>query len=805
MEQNHSTTIVMISLNSFLKLLLSGSLVLLFTSCDKEPEPGPIDTTGMTTAEFFQTLPSWDEFAQNPAVADEAPTGEVGTETSQTIDVPTIQDDGSIDTLYNVTYTCQETPYSLTQNPEQVVMYSPDVEILWPGALIQGESHKNPVGGLRGLIIAERDSINVSIPGLATSGNFRRVKPNQAVVGSAIGEMVGNATADGLAAPSTITFKMESYHSEKQMALGMKLSGKYLGFSGSASGDISRNKSETTVTVQFYQKMFEVVVEPPQTPAGFFSDDFTNAKLQEQVDLGRMGPTNLPVYVSNVVYGRMMMFSMTSTASESDIRATLNLAYKSIGVNVKGSMSAKQKSILEESKIAITSLGGDADATIAMIKSGNWQEYFTNSAPLTSAAPLSYTFRNLGDGSIAAIHETDEFSISECSEKVGVPGVFDFFPEETPSLSDISFPVETFTGDFNNDGAEDIIFNHKEGGINQIKVGYGTSEGDFDFQPVVVSSQMPTESWQSYETHVADINGDGMSDLVWNYRPSSNNKTYFAINSGGNSFQFSGPTDYPGAGWDKYDLFFGDVDEDGKDEFLWNITDDCCSNRTYVGNLSDDEKSVLFATPNDFGSIWGNYKTYIGNVNGGGDDMLFSNTTGVNGLYVGLAVNDTAFVRSPYNKRPENGWASYDVFVGFADNNTNADMIYNYPSNSVNRVYTSLSNGDGTFNMSIGAQDHPVKHDWRNYNTFVGDVDGDGIDDITWTNQQSGEIASKVYTALGTNSGLYDFTPVKQDNPYQNTWSQYTILLMDVNGDSKKDMVWIKPGASLSLYVATAK
>lgn len=75
-------------------------------------------------------------------------------------------------------------------------MYSPDVEILWPGALIQGESHKNPRGSLRGLVIKERDSINVSIPSLVTGDNFRRVKPNQAIVASAIGEMVYVAILD---------------------------------------------------------------------------------------------------------------------------------------------------------------------------------------------------------------------------------------------------------------------------------------------------------------------------------------------------------------------------------------------------------------------------------------------------------------------------------------------------------------------------------------------------------------------------------------------------------------------------------
>ena len=394
-------------------LLAHALCIFLFLfSCKKDPD-APTLGEGTTPAEFFQGLPSWNEFADNQPVMAAAPTGEAATEVSETLDVPQVRNDGSIDTLYNVTYSCQQTPYTLTENPEQIVIYSPDLEILWPGALIQGQSHKDPIGSLRGLVINERDSINVSIPGLATGSNFRRVKPNQAVVASAIGEMIGYATADGLSAPSSITFSMETHYSERQIALSMGISGKYLGFSGSASGSFDRNQSETTVTVQFYQKMYEVVVEPPQTPAAFFSEAFTPAKLKEQVDLGRMGPDNLPVYVSNVVYGRMMMFSLTSSASETEIRAMLNAAYDGIGGNVKANLSAKHKSILESSKIAITSLGGDADATISMIRSGNWKDYFTDSAPLTSASPLSYTFRNLGDGSIAKITETTEFSISE--------------------------------------------------------------------------------------------------------------------------------------------------------------------------------------------------------------------------------------------------------------------------------------------------------------------------------------------------------------------------------------------------------
>ncbi len=801
-----SITCVMNTLNRILYLTLALLLLNIFSSCKKEnigPEPMP---EGTTPEEFFRSLPSWDDFADNPPEAAPAPTGEAGSEVSQTVDVPQIQEDGSIDTLYNVTYTCQQTPYSLTENPEQIVMYSPDAEILWPGALIQGASHKDPIGSLRGLIIRERDSINVSIPNLPTGQNFRRVKPNQATVAAAIGEMVGNATADELSTPSTINFSMETYHSERQMALSMGISGRYLGFSGSASGSLDRNQSETTVTVQFFQKMFEVLVEPPQTPSAFFSEEFTPDKLQEQVDLGRMGPNNLPVYVSNVVYGRMMMFSLTSTASESEIRAMMNVAYSGIAGNVQAGMSAKQKTMLQESKIAITSLGGDAQATIDMIRSGNWRDYFTNSAPLSSAAPLSYTFRNLGDGSIASIVETDEYSISECTEKIGVPGVFDFLPSKTETLGDIGFPVETFTGDFNGDGRQDIVLNHKENSLNQIKLGLGQSDGSFEFQPTVVHSASPTDSWQQYETRVADLDGDQVDDLVWSYLTSDNNLTYFALSQGG-SFEYSELTERPGGGWNYYDLLLGDIDQDGADELIWNITRDNTHLRTYVGNLNDDGQGIHISTYFDIpaASDWGSYQPYIGNVDGGGEDLIFNKTISYNTTFLNLSNGDTTFThRGPYT-RSQRGWHRYKTFTGFADNNTHTDLIFNENSSSVNRIYVNLSNGNGSFDMSIAGQDHPVRQDWTGYQTLVGDVDGDGIDDICWTKMALGSSENAVYTALGTNSGNYDFSPVKQSNPYQTTWSQFSPFMLDVDGDGQQDMLWIKPSRSMEYYVALAK
>jgi hypothetical protein len=379
------------------------------------PPVSPPSTPEQTPSAYLQTLPQWVEFS--PPVAAVAPTKIAETaESKETIDnVPVIDPTTKAVIGYRTEdYTCASTSFSMKDTPEKIAMFSPDREILWPGALIQGRSHRDGVGSLLPLVIGERTAIKVSIPSLATSDNFRVVDtPDQAEVNQAIGSMVSNATTANLVTPSTIQFLMEDYDSEESFALKSKLSGKYLGFRASASASVDRKANERTVMVYFYEKMFEVVVEPPQTPGSFFSEAFTREKLDEQIAMGRIGPDNPPVYLSNVVYGRMMAFTFTSTASSSEIRAALNASYKGI-FSANFSVDAEHAKILNTAKITVTSLGGSTKASVAMIASGDWRDYFKTDAPLTTAYPISYTFRNLGDGSIASVAEGTKYTIKEC-------------------------------------------------------------------------------------------------------------------------------------------------------------------------------------------------------------------------------------------------------------------------------------------------------------------------------------------------------------------------------------------------------
>jgi len=375
--------------------------------------PAPV-----AVGEYLSALPTWDAFSK--PLADKSP--------EKVPDVPADPDKRNpktsqerIDTvtdgvITSTQYACTTTKFTLQSTPEKIVMFSPDREILWPGALIQGRSHRDGVGSLLPLPIRERAPIKVSIPSLATDDNFRVVEaPDQAEVNQAIGDLIAKATASKLVPPSSIQFTMSDFTSDKAFALKTKMSGKYLGFTASASASVETRANERTVMVYFLEKMFEVVVEPPEAPGAFFSETFTRDKLDEQIAMDRIGHDNLPVYVSNIVYGRMMAFTFTSSASSTEIEAALNASYKGI-FDASFEVDPKYSSTFENAKIAVTSLGGNSSATVAMIASGDWRDYFKKeAAPLTSAYPLSYTFRNLGDGSIAKVVESTSYDVKECT------------------------------------------------------------------------------------------------------------------------------------------------------------------------------------------------------------------------------------------------------------------------------------------------------------------------------------------------------------------------------------------------------
>ena len=372
-------------------------IVLVLSACSKSSDPtGPSSEPPANVNGYMTKLPAWNSFSPPHADADVA-TG------------PSSESDDSIE---GKPYKCTTTPYSITRTPDRIVTLNPDVEILWVGSLLQGKGHLGGIGQLAELPIRQRAPLELSID-LLVADNSRTVpNPSVATVTSAIGDLIQTAESQGHTAGSNIFYTKEETHSMNQAALSMGLSAAYMGASikASLSADIS---SETrTVTAYFVQRMFNVSMVLPQTPGEVFSDAFTTDLLQQQIDRGRIGPDNLPVYISSIAYGRILMFSFTSTANMADINATLEAMYNNGAFG--GSLDTHLKQVLSDAKIQVVTVGGDAGAALSLIRNNDLGSYFAQDAPLTSARPISYTVRNLADNSIASVSETTNYNLQQC-------------------------------------------------------------------------------------------------------------------------------------------------------------------------------------------------------------------------------------------------------------------------------------------------------------------------------------------------------------------------------------------------------
>jgi hypothetical protein len=368
---------------------------LCFYACsndDNATGPSPVMADVNT---YMNSLPAWDVFC--PPVADCDST--VGA-TIENLDMG----QGTL---------CRTTPCSITKTPEQVVTYGTFSNILWLGALIQGDSYAGGVGSMEELPIRQRAPLTIGV-NLLSGDSISMVvsNPDAASVNQAIGTLISNAVDSGYQGGSSIYFTQKQMHSLDQGMLSLGLSAKYMGTSVRNKLDISGAQAKNTLTAYFKQFMFETYIVQPQTPAAMFSSAFTGERLQEQVTAGNIGPSNLPVYVSRIQWGRIMLLTMSSDSSIIDMRNALQATHGSFGV----SLTAKYQHILSTSEMEVVTFGGnDADA-LALIRSGDISSYFSNSPDLTTAFPIGYALCNLADNSLAKAGETTQYDLKECSQ-----------------------------------------------------------------------------------------------------------------------------------------------------------------------------------------------------------------------------------------------------------------------------------------------------------------------------------------------------------------------------------------------------
>jgi hypothetical protein len=754
------------------------------------PPPPPADVDG-----YVATLGTWEQFSP-PLPSSDAPTGP-----EQTME----------EVAGGVTYVCSETPYSLTETPADLVMYEPNASIMWVGNLIQGKSYKGGSGSFQELSIRQRAALKLSID-LLTGDNFAVVdNPSLTSVQSAIGGLIQRATDAGHRSGSSIDFKSQLSYSLEQSALALGLSAFYLGGKAKTDLSVQRTAAQRTLVAHFVQKMFTIAIELPQTPSAFFSNAFNADLLEQQVAAGNIGRDNLPVYLVSVTYGRTLTYALTSTDSEDRIRAAIQASYNGVVGGGGGYTEAELRQTLSQQNLKVTAIGGEGQNVLDLISQGNLKAYFTTDAPLTSARPISYQLNFLGNNSIAKVSETTAYTLSVCNQKPSSPGRFDFLAVQQ-AAAPVPTPYKVFSGDVNGDGRDDLIWNHLESGSNLLAIGLGDVDGTFNIGSTITHTLTPSEGWSNgYELYVGDVDGDGEDDLVWNRRQDAQpNRVYTALSNGDGTFGFLdvqtlGPS--WATGWK---TFLGDVDNDGDEDLVFNYL--ATSNLTYVARANGDGTFTLGNVITHSASGWSAYRAYVIDVNGDRNaDIVWNNIPGsaaINRTWVDRSRGDGTFQpMAPLDHPAGSGWSGYATHAGDVNGDGQMDLIWPAVSRSPIPIHRGLGQSTGSF--STPAYQSVVRPgDAGTFTTLIGDFNGDGKSDILW-NELTGS-KNHVWIGQGNVEGRFDFTPVDQEHPATAASEDWTVfaggvLILDVNGDGRDDVVWNDRSVTNRIYVALAR
>lgn len=307
------------------------------------------------------------------------------------------------------------------------------------------------------------------------------------------------------------------------------------------------------------------------------------------------------------------------------------------------------------------------------------------------------------------------------------------------------------------------------------------------------------------DPHLADYNGDGRDDLFCFDVINGDMGIDYASSTG----TFGGSDWTRASGWcdgtDTRRLFTGDFNGDGRDDLLcWDIA----SGRQFIDYASST--GTFTAEEWSRNGNWCNQtdtrNMFIGDANGDGRDDLICFETATGYIYIDHAISTgTVF----------NG-ADWSRNAGWCDATQNRRMyVGDFNGDEITDLYChDLGTGDQY--IDYGTSTGYYGHDWSRGAGWcnstgaeirIGDFNGDGKDDLLCYNAVSGNFSVDLVSGLGTFEG----TDWSSSSGWCNA-NGATLSVGDVNGDGRDDLVchnvsngwkWVDYASSTGSFTGT--
>jgi hypothetical protein len=190
---------------------------------------------------------------------------------------------------------------------------------------------------------------------------------------------------------------------------------------------------------------------------------------------------------------------------------------------------------------------------------------------------------------------------------------------------------------------------------------------------------------------------------------------------------------------------------------------------------------------NGVGMMYAGIKTSLGDTDGNGcEDLVLTTQESVGSKAFVLQSTCIGFLAPQmWWNGSSYGWSGVTPLVGDVDNDKKADYLFltNEGPNGI-KIFVAKSNGSSSF-YAPQIWYNATGWNYAGIKTTLGDVDGNGCEDLVLTTQES--VGSKAFILRSTYQSF--MAPAYWWNGSAFGWSGITPLTGDVNGDKKADYI----------------
>lgn len=304
-------------------------------------------------------------------------------------------------------WVCNNSTWHVLQGYEDYPLYNPNVNVVYPGSLLQGGSLDD---GTPEIIAVMRGPGTVSIDLVNGSNavyvNLPEVK--KSYITQALNDIIDS---NNEVMPARFNMTHKEIKSKEELALELKVDVDIAPVTVGAEFEFSNESEANHYLVSLKQTFFTMSYDIPYTYDEFFDPSVTPMDLAKYV-----GPNNPACYVSDVTYGRVFHLLIESTSSIAKIKAAVNLSFSNAPVS--GEIDANYLSSLDSLSVKVLALGGSITPTFSAISASTLSSLTTQlgkSADIQAGVPLSYVVRTVYNNKLVKNKIDMEYTISDCA------------------------------------------------------------------------------------------------------------------------------------------------------------------------------------------------------------------------------------------------------------------------------------------------------------------------------------------------------------------------------------------------------